>query len=101
MRRNLTMRLHVILCHAGTTGADGISRGPACGQAAQHRAYWRSAQYTLTRYEMLQYTMTSGTGTWHSFAGVSQRITFSQKRGMSSVSSCSSALQEVQVCSQV
>ena len=48
-----------------------------------------------------QYTITAGTGTWHSFAGVSQRMTFSQKRGMSSVSSCSSALQAVQAWSHV
>ena len=42
-----------------------------------------------------------GTGTWHSFAGVSQRMTLSQKRGMSSWSLCSSALHALHVCSQL
>jgi hypothetical protein len=48
-----------------------------------------------------QKTMLGGTGTWHSLAGVSQRSVFNQKRGMSSVSICSSALQALQACSHV
>jgi hypothetical protein len=45
--------------------------------------------------------MVVGTGTWHSFAGVSQRNVFSQKRGMSSVWSASSALHAAQAASHV
>ncbi len=44
------------------------------GNVTPARAGWVCSQ-KMTR---------GGTGTWHSFAGVSQRSTLSQKRGMSS-----------------
>jgi hypothetical protein len=42
------------------------------------------ARGDFARCSRAQNTTRGGTGTWHSFAGVSQRMTFSQKRGMSS-----------------